>query len=213
MSQSYPVPERVSEGSSSPIRSMDDWRREWHRAADDPDAFWLAATTARIAWAQAPTIGLEGTFATISQAPVRWFADGILNVTETCLDQHLVLRGDKVAILWEGDSPDEVRKLTYRELHAQVCQCAGALKKLGVQSGDRVIIYMGMVPEAAIAMLAVARLGAVHSVVFGGFSAESLRDRVFDSGARVVITQDEGKRWKITGCLGASNLLSVAWSM
>ncbi len=118
----------------------------------------------------------------------------MLNVTHSCLDRHLARRGDKVAILWEGDEPGDTRKLTYAELHAAVQRCANALAKLGLGHGDRAIIYMGMVPEAAIAMLACARLGAVHSVVFGGFSAEAVRDRVRDCQAKIVITQDVGKR-------------------
>ncbi|MBA2320265.1 MAG: acetate--CoA ligase [Deltaproteobacteria bacterium] len=164
------------------------------RAADDPSRFWLEQTRSALAWRTPPTRGLEGSYHSLSDGPFTWFADGTLNVTESCLDRHLADRGDKVAILWEGDEPDQVRRLTYRELHREVCRTANALKRLGVDRGERVVLYMGMVPEAAIAMLAVARIGAVHSVVFGGFSAESVRDRVRDSGARVLITQDEGRR-------------------
>ena len=194
MDQTYEVPDRVREGSRSPIRDLHDWRREWLGARNDPDAYWLRETRARLAWRRAPTEGLRGTFHTVVDEPLSWFADGELNVTESCLDQHLEARGDKVAILWEGDDPAETRTLTYRELHAEVCRTAAALRRLGVQKGERVIIYMGMVPEAAVAMLACARLGAVHSVVFGGFSAEALRDRVRDCGAEVIITQDQGLR-------------------
>ena len=139
-------------------------------------------------------MGLEGSFRSIGEGPISWFADGTLNITESCLDRHLETRGNKTAILWEGDEPGDVRKLTYRELHANVCQAANALTELGVKKGERVIIYMGMVPEAAVAMLACARLGAIHSVVFGGFSADALRDRIRDCKAQVVITQDEGLR-------------------
>ncbi|MEQ1503243.1 MAG: acetate--CoA ligase [Myxococcota bacterium] len=164
------------------------------RATNDPSGFWLAEARRRLAWVRPPTLGLEGSYATVDQAPFTWFRDGVLNATETCVDRHVEARGDKVAILWEGDEPGTNRTLTYRQLHREVCRTANALVDLGVQKGDRVIVYMGMVPEAAIAMLACARIGAVHSVVFGGFSAESLRDRVADCGAKVVITQDEGKR-------------------
>ncbi|MCA9541176.1 MAG: AMP-binding protein, partial [Myxococcales bacterium] len=192
--QTYPVPARVREGTTQPIDSMDAWRRETERCANDPDGFWLAQTKALVRWREAPTVGLDGDFHSVKDGPLAWFADGTLNVTETCLDQHLAERGEKTAIIWEGDEPTDVRRLTYAELHAAVGRAANALKYLGVQKGDRVIIYMGMVPEAAIAMLACARLGAIHSVVFGGFSAEALRDRVRDCGAEVVITQDEGRR-------------------
>ena len=194
MSELVPVPPRVRTGSPSPISDLDGWRRSWLDARDDPDGFWQREATARLRWQRPPTEGRRGDFNTVSDAPITWFADGLLNVTESCLDQHLATRGDKVAILWEGDEPGQTRSITYRELHAQVCQAAGALRALGVQKGERVIIYMGMVPEAAIAMLATARLGAVHSVVFGGFSAEALRDRIHDCGARLVVTQDEGQR-------------------
>jgi len=190
----YPVPERVHQGSTSRIQSLDDWRREWLAASFAPDKFWLKETTTHIAWRKPPTLGLEGSFYDIASGPLSWFSDGTLNVTESCLDRHLEQRGHKTAILWEGDEPGTVRRLTYRELHAEVCKTANALAALGLKKGERAVIYMGMVPEAAIAMLACARLGAVHSVVFGGFSAESLRDRIRDSGAEIVITQDEGCR-------------------
>ncbi len=188
------VPERVSADSPSSVSSMAAWREQWLRAAADPDAFWLAITRDRIAWQNPPTQGLSGSFHTIAQGPLSWFADGQLNVTQSCLDRHLQTQPDKVAIIWEGDEPTDIRKLTYRELHAEVCKTANALRALGLKKGERAIIYMGMVPEAAIAMLACARLGAVHSVVFGGFSAEALRDRIRDCRAELLITQDEGRR-------------------
>ncbi|MCO4762828.1 MAG: acetate--CoA ligase [Myxococcales bacterium] len=194
MTRLYPVPARVSEGSPSKIASMDDWRQQWLAAKDNPDGFWLDQTKARLAWTTEPSQGLSGDFHNIAEQQVAWFADGTLNVTESCLDQHLATRGDKVAILWEGDEPGTTRTLTYAQLHAEVCKAADALRAMGVQKGERVIIYMGMVPEAAIAMLACARIGAVHSVVFGGFSAEALRDRIRDCAAEVIITQDQGLR-------------------
>ncbi len=190
----YDIPARVREGSISAIRTIDDWRRAYLDCQADPDGFWLDVTRDLVAWREAPTVGLEGDYRHIKSGPFTWFGDGQLNVTETCLDQHLEERGDKTAILWEGDEPGDVRRLTYRDLHAEVCRAANALQAMGLHRGERVIIYMGMVPEAAIAMLACARLGAVHSVVFGGFSAEALRDRVRDCGAEFVITQDEGRR-------------------
>ncbi len=194
MADIHPVPERVRAGSPSPIPDMDRYREIYAAAQNDPEGFWLEVTRQRIAWDKPPTMGLTGSYHEIAQGPITWFADGELNATVSCLDRHLATRGDKVAILWEGDEPGDNRRLTYRELHAEVCRLAAGLDALGVQKGDRVIIYMGMVPEAAVAMLACARLGAIHSVVFGGFSAESVRDRVRDSLAEWVITQDEGLR-------------------
>jgi len=188
------VPGRVSEGSPNPISDMLKYQRMYEHALEDLDEFWLGVTKQKITWMKEPSIGLEGSFSEIPDGPLSWFRDGKLNVTESCLDSNLATRGDKIAILWEGDEPDECRKITYTELHTEVCKTANALKELGVGKGDRVIIYMGMVPEAAMAMLACARIGAIHSVVFGGFSAESLRDRVIDCDSKVIITQDEGMR-------------------
>ena len=190
----YEVPARVRENAATPITYLDRYREHWMRAERDPDGFWLDVAKERVAWRKEPTLGLAGGFDEIKGGPLSWFSDGQLNVTESCVDRHLETRGDKVAILWEGDEPSDVRKLTYRELHAEVCKAANALTALGLQKGERAIIYMGMVPEAAIAMLACARIGAVHSVVFGGFSAEALRDRIRDCGAEIVITQDWGLR-------------------
>jgi acetyl-CoA synthetase len=173
---------------------MDRYREIWTQAQNDPEGFWLRIARERIAWEKPPSMGFTGSFHDIAQGPITWFADGELNATVSCIDRHLPALAEKTAILWEGDEPGDVRRLSYRELHAEVCRLANGLSGLGVQKGDRVIIYMGMVPEAAIAMLACARLGAIHSVVFGGFSAESVRDRVRDSAAEWVITQDEGRR-------------------
>jgi acetyl-CoA synthetase len=178
----------------STIHSMDDWRRAWMEARQNPDAFWLKITRELIRWQEEPTQGLEGDYHSIKRSALTWFADGQLNITESCLDRHAEANPDKTAILWEGDEPGDVRRISYAELLEQVSRMAGALHDLGVQKGDRVIIYMGMVPEAAVAMLACARLGAIHSVVFGGFSAEALRNRVRDCGAEVVITQDASRR-------------------
>ncbi|MCB9727836.1 MAG: acetate--CoA ligase [Deltaproteobacteria bacterium] len=194
MTELYPVPGRVSSGSPSPIPDLPAYREAYARALDDPDGFWLSVARERVRWRREPTEGLAGDFHSVLESPLSWFGDGQLNVTETCLDQHLETRADKTAILWEADQPGQGRHITYAELHREVCRTANALHALGVEKGERVIIYMGMVPEAAIAMLACARLGAVHSVVFGGFSAEAVRDRVRDCGAQVVITQDEGRR-------------------
>ncbi|MCA9606935.1 MAG: AMP-binding protein, partial [Myxococcales bacterium] len=155
----YDVPARVREGAATPITDLDRYRDAWARAERDPNGFWLDVTKARIAWRKEPTRGLDGDFDAIMDGPISWFSDGELNVTESCLDRHLETRGDKIAILWEGDEPGDTRTFTYRELHAEVCKAANALRDLGLKSGERAIIYMGMVPEAAIAMLACARIG------------------------------------------------------
>ncbi|MFK7927468.1 MAG: acetate--CoA ligase [Myxococcota bacterium] len=194
----YDVPRRVREGATNQMPTMSAYRQVWSEALDNPDGFWLREARKRLVWRREPTQGLHGNFHDVHSNPITWFADGQLNVTESCLDRHLADRGDKTAILWEGDEPGDVRKISYRELHAQVCQASHALRDLGVKKGERVIIYMGMVPEAAIAMLACARLGAIHSVVFGGFSADALRDRIRDCKAQVVITQDQGLRARRT---------------
>ena len=130
----------------------------------------------------------------MTKGQARWFEGAQLNVSVNCIDRHLATRGDQTAITWEGDEPNAAQHISYRELHRQVCQLANALKARGVQRGDRVCIYMPMIPEAAYAMLACTRIGAVHSVVFGGFSAEALKDRILDADCRVVITADEGMR-------------------
>jgi acetyl-CoA synthetase len=194
MKTTYAVPARVTEGSRNIAPTLAAYREIYAQAQNDPDRFWLAQTRDRIAWRKKPSIGLEGSYANIADEPIRWFSDGVLNVTESCLDRHLETQPDKTAILWEGDEPGDTRTLSYRELHEQVCRAAGGLRALGASRGDRIIIYMGMVPEAAIAMLACARIGAIHSVVFGGFSADSLRDRIIDCRANIIITQDEGMR-------------------
>ena len=131
---------------------------------------------------------------TTGKVSIKWFEDGQLNVSYNCIDRHLKKRGDQVAIIWEGDNPYDDRKVTYRELHAHVCRFANVLKKHGVRRGDRVTIYMPMIPEAAYAMLACTRIGAVHSIVFGGFSPDSLAGRIVDATSTFVITADEGLR-------------------
>ena len=158
----------------------------------DADSFWLDEAH-RLDWSVFPTKADESSFDK-ADFGIRWFADGELNVSVNCLDRHLETRGDQPAIVFEGDEPGEGRTLTYRELRGQVCRFANVLKANGIGKGDRVILYMPMVPEAAIAMLACARIGAVHSVVFGGFSPDSLADRIDDCGATLVVTADEGTR-------------------
>ena len=184
----------ISTGPNSLIPDMDSWRQQWLDALKNPSGYWLNQTQQLLDWSTAPSIGCEGDFWTVVDEPIRWFADGELNVSVNCVDRGVARRGDQPAIIWEADEPGEGVTWTYRELHERVCRAANVLTDLGVKAGDRVIIYMGMVPQAAVAMLACARVGAAHSVVFGGFSAEALRDRIIDCGARVVITQDDGRR-------------------
>ena len=160
-------------------------------AARDPAAFWLDESR-RIAWMRQPTQALTGDFT--GDVRIEWFRDGTLNASVSCLDRHLADRADQVAIVWEGDDPSVSRHVTYRELHAEVCRFANALKSLGVAKGDRVAIYLPMVVEAAVAMLACARVGAVHTIVFGGFSPDSLANRIQDAGARLLVTADQGRR-------------------
>ena len=164
----------------------------YRRSIEDPDGFWADMADEHIHWFRKWDRVADWTFD--GDVRIRWFDGAKVNVAYNCLDRHLEERGDKTAILWEGDEPGEERRLTFRELHTEVCKFANVLKSKGVERGDRVCIYMPMVPEAAVAMLACARIGAVHSVVFGGFSPDALRDRILDSDCRVVITADEGPR-------------------
>ena len=195
----YPVIERVRQGAH--FASMAEYRSVYERSIADPDGFWGEMARSWLHWRRPFDRVQEVDFA---DGYHTWFSGGQLNVSENCLDRHLATRADQVAILWEGDSPGEERRVTYRELHREVCRMANVLKARGVRKGDRVAIYLPMIPEAAIAMLACARLGAPHSVVFGGFSAESLRDRILDADCRVLITADEGLRGKKTVPLKAT---------
>ena len=163
----------------------------YQQSVDDPERFWAEQAKKFLDWSAPWTRVSNWNF---RDPNVRWFEGAKLNVSANCLDRHLATRGNQVAIIWEGDDPSVSKKITYRELHTAVCKFANALKARGVKKSDRVCIYMPMIPEAAMAMLACARIGAVHSVVFGGFSPESLKDRILDSDCRVVITADEGVR-------------------
>lgn len=161
------------------------------RAAADPDAFW-AVEKDRIDWITSPTKIKNTSFT--GDVSIKWFEDGVLNASVNCLDRHLAVRGDQVAIIWEGDDPNDSRHVTYRELHADVCRMANVLVALGAKKGDRITIYMPMIVEAAVALLACARIGAIHSVVFGGFSPDSLANRIQDCNSNILITADEGRR-------------------
>ncbi|HEV2746474.1 MAG TPA: acetate--CoA ligase [Allosphingosinicella sp.] len=162
----------------------------YQRSLDDPDGFW-AEQARRLDWIEAPTKVANWSFDPVE---IKWFEDGVLNLCHNCVDRHLPGRADQRALIWEGDEPGVTRSLTYGELHAEVVRMAGALKALGANKGDRVTLYMPMILEAAVAMLACARIGAVHSVVFGGFSPEALHGRIVDCGSRLVVTADEGVR-------------------
>ncbi len=185
----YPVDPKVA---AKALLREDDYRRLYAESIRDPAKFW-GEVAKRLDWIQVPTKVKDVSFDP-KDLHIRWFEDGMLNVSANCLDRHLEKRGDKVAILFEGDDPAVSRKITYRELHAEVCKFANTLKHLGVAKGDRVVIYLPMIPEAAVAMLACARIGAIHSVVFGGFSPDSVAGRIADSKAKLVVTADEGRR-------------------
>ena len=163
----------------------------YQRSIADPDGFWADQASAFLSWQQPWQTVSE---ADIPSGNIRWFVGGQLNVSVNCIDRHLPHRGGQTAIIWEGDDPSDDLQITYQELYEHVCQLANGLRARGVKKGDRVCIYMPMIPEAAYAMLACARIGAIHSVVFGGFSPQSLKDRILDSDCQTVITADEGMR-------------------
>jgi acetyl-CoA synthetase len=167
------------------------YQLEYQRSLDDTEGFWAEKAKEFLTWSKDWDTTLEYDF---PKGEIKWFAGGKLNVSVNCLDRHLETRGNQTAIIWESDDPEVDKTYTYRELHAEVCRFANGLKSLGVKKGDRICIYMPMVAEAAIAMLASARIGAVHSIVFGGFSADALKDRILDSETAVVITADESVR-------------------
>ncbi len=189
MSEFYPV-----DAKTKARALIDDvsYAEMYARSVEDNEAFW-AEQAGRIDWIKPFTKVKDVSFAK-DDLHVRWYYDGTLNVCYNCVDRHLDTKGDDVAIIWEGDDPTRDLKITYRELHERVCKFANSLKALGASKGDRITIYMPMIPEAAVAMLACARIGAVHSVVFGGFSADALAGRIHDCESNIVITADEGLR-------------------
>jgi acetyl-CoA synthetase len=188
-SKVYPVKAHIGNGA---LLDKEGYEAMYQASVQDPDTFW--GEQGKILDWMTPYTRVKNTSYDPGHVSIKWYEDGLLNVSANCLDRHLSERGDKVAIIWEGDNPAEDRKITYRELHAEVCKFANVLKAQGVKRGHMVCLYMPMVPEAAIAMLACTRIGAVHSIVFGGFSPEALSGRIIDSGASVVITADEGLR-------------------
>ncbi|HRZ52377.1 MAG TPA: acetate--CoA ligase [Candidatus Contendobacter sp.] len=184
----YPVPAEVA--AHAWINDAQ-YKEMYQRSVDDPEGFWAEQANQFLTWSKPWTKVLDWDF---TKGHIRWFEGAQLNVSYNCLDRHLATRGDQVAIIWEGDNPKEDKKITYKELHEDVCKFANVLKGLGVKKGDRVCIYMPMIPETAVAMLACTRIGAIHSIVFGGFSPDSLKDRIIDATCTVVITSDEGLR-------------------
>jgi acetyl-CoA synthetase len=186
----YPVPREWAEKA---FINAERYAEMYRESVEDPDTFWRREAQ-RIDWIKPFTKVKETSFHE-ADFGIKWFADGTLNLSANCLDRHLATRGDVIAIIWEPDDPAaEGRTITYRELHQMVCRFANVLKASGVARGDRVTIYLPMVPEAAVAMLACARIGAIHSVVFGGFSPEALEGRIKDCDSRIVVTADEGLR-------------------
>ena len=189
MSDLIPVPSATATRAHV---DADKYRAMYDASVADPDKFW-GEHGKRVDWIR-PYTKVKNTSFKYGDVSIKWFEDGELNVCANCVDRHLEKRGDQTAIVWEGDDPALDRRVTYRELHAQVCKLANVLKELGIGKGDRVVLYLPMIPEAAYAMLACARIGAVHSVVFGGFSPDSLASRVKDCGAKLIVTADEGPR-------------------
>ena len=190
MTDLYPVPADFAARANV---TAADYERDYPESIRNPDAFW-GRIAGRLEWMKAPTRIREASFDR-EDFHIRWFADGELNASVNCLDRHLATRGDKAALVFEPDDPSgEATHVSYRELHARVCRLANALRNLGIGKGDRVTLYLPMIVEAVVAMLACARIGAVHTVVFGGFSANSIAERIRDSGAKLVITADEGVR-------------------
>jgi acetyl-CoA synthetase len=185
----YPVPESYKKDT---LLTPEQYSAMYEQSVNDPDAFWAEQMT-QIDWYKTPTIIKNTTF-DAEELSIKWFEDGELNVSYNCIDRHLATRAKKTALFWEGDNPNDSQKVSYQELHYEVCKLANGLKKLGVKKGDRVALYMPMVPHAAYAMLACARIGAIHSVIFGGFSPNAIADRINDSQAKIVITCDEGRR-------------------
>ena len=188
-SKTYPVPDNILENTHL---TQEQYDQMYKRSVEDPEGFW-AEYASTLEWYKKPTKTKNTVFGA-DNVSIKWFEDGEINASYNCIDRHLAKNAKKTALFWEGDSPEDSQEITYQELHYEVCKLANGLKKLGVGKGDRVAVYMPMVPQAAYAMLACARIGAVHSVIFGGFSPNAIADRINDSKAKVVITCDEGRR-------------------
>ena len=184
----HQVPDTIKENA---LMSEDEYEKLYKESLDNSEEFWSKQAKEYLDWVSPWKQTCESD---LNKGEVSWFIDGKINASQNCIDRHLDKRANQVAIIWEGDDPSISKSITYQELHESVCRFANALKERGVKKGDRVCIYMPMIPEAAYAMLACARIGAIHSVVFGGFSPESLKDRILDSDCQTVITADEGLR-------------------
>ena len=185
----YPVP---ADWAKRALINANDYETLYQRSVKDPEGFWAEAGK-RLDWIKPYTRAKDTSFEP-SDIRIKWFEDGTLNVAANCIDRHLATRGDQTAIIWEGDDPKDSEHITYRQLHERVQRFANVLKKHGAKKGDRITIYLPMIPEAAYAMLACARIGAIHSIVFGGFSPDSLQNRIEDANSKIVITADEGLR-------------------
>ena len=187
--QVFPVPDAWAKRARMDAAA---YEAACRRVEEDPDGFWREVAS-RLDWIKPFGVVKDVSF-NKADFHIRWFADGVLNASANCLDRHLPHRADDIAIIWEGDDPADSRKITYAEAHAETCRMANVLKANGVRKGDRVTIYLPMIPEAAYAMLACARIGAIHSVIFGGFSPDSIAGRIQDCDSRLVVTADEGLR-------------------
>ena len=185
----HPIPAQIAEKC---LINAEQYQAKYQQSITDPDAFW--GEEGKILDWITPYQKVKNTSFAPGNVSIKWYEDGQLNLAANCLDRHLADRGDQTAIIWEGDDASQSKHISYRELHGEVCRFANVLLKLGIKKGDVVAIYMPMVPEAAVAMLACARIGAVHSVIFGGFSPEAVAGRIVDSSSRLVITADEGVR-------------------
>ena len=184
----YSSPKEILENSNI---SESEFEALYEESLKNPDEFWSKQADIYLDWDEKWTKVKE---TNIKKGEIAWFKGGKLNASVNCIDRHLPENGEKIAFIWEGDAPEESKNITYQELHDEVCKFSNVLKARGVKKGDRVCIYMPMIPEATYAMLACTRIGAIHSVVFGGFSPESLKDRILDSDCQTVITADEGLR-------------------
>ncbi len=189
----FPPPQDLA--AKAHIKSFEQYREMYDRSINDPDGFWLEQAEV-LDWFKKPTKARQFVWDSAARKITHtWFADGQLNVSHNCLDRHLgTPRENKAALIWQGDDPDEDKSFTYAQLHAKVCKFANVLKGLGIAKGDRVCIYLGMIPELPVVMMACARIGAIHSIVFGGFSADALRDRINDSDCRILITANVSRR-------------------
>ena len=179
----------AAHASNPHLKSFDEYKKLYDLSIENPKEFFKKMANENLSWINGFTEVHNNKFAN-----AKWFADGKINVSENCIDRHLKNRSEKKALIWEGDEPGNSKSFTFQELHEEVCRFSNVLKNLKVSKGSRVCIYMPMIPEAAFAMLACARIGAIHSVVFGGFSPESLKDRILDADCEIVITADEGVR-------------------